>query len=155
MGYGRSGIKIQNAVDQAGSELLNNRTGATSVQGGSGALDVAQTQGESTSIGLALTNVTPVTTAIIAAGVIGVWESAGVVDNAKGRFIIGEGVQCVLNVDGTTDVAKGDALKAVNAGDHFVKATVGTDRYHAIALEARTANSEGPVRALLFSSGRY
>lgn len=154
MSYGRSGVNILGGASQASASLRFNRTGATSVQGGTGALDLTQTQSESSNIGNAESNVTPVTTALIAAGVIGFWISAGVADNKAGYFVVGEGVICDVNVDSTTDIAKGDALKAVNAGDHMVKATVGTDRYHAIALEARTADTEGSIRCIVFSSGR-
>jgi len=152
---GQSGVYVAGGQGQAGSMLRYNRTGATSVKGGTGLLDILNTQGESTTIGTGLQNVTPVTTAGMAVGIVGVWEAAGVGDNAQGRFITGEGVECSINVDSTTDIAKGDALKCVNAGDHMVKATPATDRHHAIALEARTADTEGAIRALLFSSGRF
>ena len=145
-----AGDHFQNA-----SKTFNNRTGATSVLGGTAAVDVAQAESESDSIINGLGNAKAVSTALMAAGLIGVWEKAGIADNAAGGLIIGEGVRCKVNVDSTTDISKGDALKCVNAGDHMVKATTGTDRYHAIALEARTSNDEGTIEALLFSSGRF
>jgi hypothetical protein len=135
--------------------LLTNRTGATSVLGGTCAIDLPQADGDSTTLRLGLSNVVAASTALMAVGFIGLWATAGVADNADGRVIFGHGVLCQANVDSTTDIAKGDALKCVNAGDHLVKATPGTDRYHAIALEARTANTEGPIWVMLFSAGLF
>lgn len=155
MPYGRD-IQV-NPGDIFGNApiVLNNRTGATTVQGSTGFIDTPQADADSTSLATGMSNVVAVSTALITKGILVVAKDAGVVDNAAGNYYCGEGVQCYINVDGTTDVAKGDILKPVNAGDHMVKATAGTDRWYAVSLEARTTDSEGPVLCLLFSSGRF
>jgi hypothetical protein len=151
---GTAGVNVVGDGGQAASRIVNNRTGATTVKGGVGFLDLAQAEAESTSIGLGCSNVTATTTALIAYGILAVFTGA-LADNATGRAIVAEGEIVDINVDSTTDIAKGDTLKPVNAGDHMVKATKGTDRWFAIALEARTADTEGTIRAVLYSSGRF
>lgn len=134
---------------------LTNRTGATTVQGSVGFIDLPQADGDSTDLPTAQGNVVATSTALIASGLCVVARDAGVLDNGVGQYSCDEGTKCYINVDGTTDVAKGDVLKPVNAGDHMVKATVGTDRWFAQALEARTANTEGPVLCILWSMGKF
>jgi hypothetical protein len=148
---------------------LANRTAATLAEGSVGFLDTPQADADSTTVSLGLDNVVAVTTARMAqCPVLAVASLAavGVVDNDRGEFHVGEGIKCRIRVDSTTDIAKGDKLKPVNAGDHMVKASIagatidptGTaalDRWYAEALEARTTNDEGLVLCRLYSSGRF
>jgi hypothetical protein len=152
----RSGVNTQNAQGQQRGELVNNRTGATSAKGGGGQLDLAQNESQSSSIALALSNVTGVTTGGIAAGMIGVWSRTGFADDTPGEFILGEGVEVDMLVDPTgAAISKMDPLKGQNGSVNFVKATAGTDRYHGIALESKATNAAvATLRAILFSSGR-
>lgn len=133
--------------------VRTNRTGGAALVGGAYVVDLHTSATESTTIALGQGAVVPVTTALIAAGQIVIARET-TADDADGRFVEGEGVECDILVESTTDIAKGDALKPVNAQAYLVKATVGTDRFHAIALEARTANDTGLIRCLLYSSGR-
>lgn len=132
-----------------------NRTGATIAYGGVAIVDAMQAEAESTDIGLALHNLTAVTTALFKhACVVVCRETAGVADNAEGRFAeSNDGAMVDVLVDSTTDIAKGDLLKCVNAAAYLVKATNGTDRPVARALEARTADTQGTIKCQLFSNG--
>jgi len=144
---------FQGDVFSNDTKSLVNRSGATTVKGSIGFIDLAQSDTDSTTLLAGLSNVIATATAQIDAGCMVVAKAAGVTDNSAGDYYVGEGVVCYVNVNSTTDIAKGDELKPVNAGDHMVKAAAG-DRYHAIALEARTSDDEGPILALIFSFGR-
>jgi hypothetical protein len=144
--------------DRAQSPVRLNKTGADTVLGGAYSVDLPGDDADSktssaTDPDKSQGNVTAVSTADIACGQILV--SKGIyADDDGGEFVEGEGVVVNALVDGTTDVAAGDALKAQNAGTSFIKATVGTDRFHAIALKAQTTNSAVLIPVLLYSSGR-
>jgi hypothetical protein len=60
-----------------------------------------------------------------------------------------------VRVNSTTDIAKGDPLKLVNNQESLVRATWGTDRWVAIANEARTEDNEGLISAWFFSTPQY
>jgi len=120
------------------------------VRGGIYAVDLHQSDAASTTVAKGTENLVPVTTALIATGFLLVADAI-VADNAAANVNFGIGVEVNLLVESTTDIAKGDALKAVNAQAYAVKATPATDRYHFIALEARTANDTGIIKAVMVS----
>lgn len=121
--------------------LLTNRVGAATVIGGVYMLDLARTQGESTTPETACENVTPITTAgfykeiVVAADVIA--------DNARGFFILAGGsayrTKLLVNAN-SVNIAAGDSLKPVNASTAAVKGTPGTDPCFAVALTAATTD---------------
>lgn len=134
-----------------------NRTGATLATGSVGFVDHIKGDAASTSWSLGESNVVAVTTARIAMRpqlVVHVDTGATPADDKEALWYDGENVICYARVDSTTDIAAGDWLKPVNAGDHLVKATLGTDYVYAQALEARTSNDEGLIRVRLFSQGK-
>lgn len=141
--------------DENNAAIFTSRTGATSVLGGVGFQDVVTSDAASTSIAVGEGNVVAVTTALMAMRPpLVVWAEAGVADDKPGRAYCGDGIRCLINVNSTTDIAKGDWLKPVDAGDHMVKGTLGTDYVYAQALAARTSNDEGTIECLLYSSGK-
>ncbi len=141
--------------DENNAAIFTNRTGATSVLGGVGFQDVMTGDASSTSIALGEGHSVAVSTARIAMRPpLVVWAEAGIADDKPGRAYCGDGIRCLINVDSTTDLAKGDWLKPVDAGDHMVKGTLGTDYVYAMVLTARTSNDEGTVDCLLYSSGK-
>lgn len=133
---------------------LYNRTGATIQKGYVGFLDTSQSDAASTTVALALSNVVKPTTALIAkrAQKLVVCQDAGLADDAQGRFAMGDGgdLICQILVEGTTDVAKGDLLKPVDAQYYLVKATAGTDLAFAEALEAQTSATPTLILCRLF-----
>jgi hypothetical protein len=132
---------------------FHNRTGAATVRGGIYLRDLHQSATESTTPGKGSNSIVPMTTAGIACGEVGVALDV-VDDNKMAKVVFGEGVPVQIEVDGSgTAIAKGDGLKPVNAADHAVKATLGTDRYHFQALEAATT-AGAIIWAILYSSGR-
>lgn len=133
-----------------------NRTGATLVSGSVGFVDHGTADAASTTIALGQSNVIAVSTAgITACRQLVVHAGESTADDKIGNFFDSDdGAIVLVRVDSTTDIAKEDWLKPVNAGDHLVKATNANDYVYAQALEARTSNDEGTIRARLFSNGR-
>lgn len=147
-----------------------NRTAGVTVLGGVGFVDYTQSDtassGATDPIRASMENVVAVTTALIATRPkLVVCAEAGCADDAVGKWLEGEDFIADVNVDSTTDIAVGDWLKPVNAGDHLVKATqFSVDEtgaaaaeslvpVYAQALQARTANNEGTIKARVFSNG--
>lgn len=132
----------------------NNRTGATTVKGGVGFVDDAASDAATTTT-YGQDNVVAVTLARIVAGThrLAVWAVGSTADDGAERAVVGDDLIVDLLVNSTTDIAKGDPLIPVASGDHMVKGSIG-NKFYAVALEARTANDEGTIKARLFSSGR-
>lgn len=163
-----------NHFEDAPTIRVVNRTGATSVKGGivfldispSGTCEAESLTGSTPTPKLMLNNaVMPSTARMALSPIAGAWKTAGIADNDEGEIIVGDGVLARVNVETTTDITVGATLKPSNGQDYFVlavtaatvdpTATAGTfDRYYGIALEARASNDEGPILAMLFSSGR-
>lgn len=138
---------------------LFNRSGGTMTRGMIGFIDSASSDAASTSLSLAFNNVIKPTTALIAiSGKIPVvLLSDSVADDAEGLFCVCDdpnGVIVPMLVESTTDIAKGDLLKGVNAQYYAVKGTQGTDLMVAEALEARTSNDTGIINCRLFPQQR-
>lgn len=145
-----------------------NRTGATLVEGAVGFIDAAQGDGDSGSVEAGLDNVVAISTARIAIQprlVVAAGVPNFAADNERGQFIEGDGVECLILVESTTDIAAGDWLKPVNAQVYMVKGNIGAiidntgssgtyDYVYAQALQARTADSAGLIRCLLYSGGK-
>jgi predicted RecA/RadA family phage recombinase len=119
-----------------------NRTGGAMVKGGVYALDIVRGNVNSTSVRTALYNAVT-----LAAGNIGgilVVAETTTPDGEEGQGVVFGPAD--VRLDGTTDVAAGDRLKAVSGTTNLAKASaaVGSvDVGVAIALEARTADSVG------------
>lgn len=133
---------------------LTNKTAATTSEGSIGFLDEAQADADSTTLALGLSNVVAASTALMAYG-HAVLAKGAYADDADGLFEAGEGVRSRIRVNSTTDIAKGDVLKPVNGQNYAVKATKGTDRWIAVALEARTSDDAGVIECVLYSRGKF
>lgn len=154
--------------NKGGPSPRYNRTGATLVAGGVGFIDLSQSDAASTTPETAMDNVVAISTALIAIQprlVVAAQVPNLAADDEKGQFIEGDGVECLILVESTTDILKGDWLKPVNAQVYLVKGSIGAiidntgsagtyDYVYAQALEGRTANDTGLIRCLLFSSGK-
>lgn len=132
-----------------------NRSGAATVKGGAYVWDIFHTEAESDSIDNGKKNVTAVSTALIATAPIIVIASDVIADNAAGLFYIGDGVECPILLEGTTDVTIASAVKIVNVQPYMVLATILTDRWHAKAYAAQTSATPTLTPCLLFSSGKW
>jgi len=156
---GKRTIGLSNEYyDRNEAPRRTNKTGSDTVVGGVYSVDLPGDDADSQTSSAAdpnksQGNVTAVSTADIAAGELIVAEEI-VADDADGRFCEGEGVVVNVLVDGTTDVAAGDPVKAQNASTSVIKATVGTDRFHGICLVAQTSSTPTLCPVLWFSSGR-
>lgn len=150
--YGNGNIGIPGSRGTVSGIIMANRTGANSVVGGCYFKDLKRSQAESTSTATAQENFIPVTTSLITDGILVVGTKI-LADNERGYCVEGFGVEVDLLVESTTDIGAGDSLKPVNAQAYMVKATVATDKVYARALEARTANDTGLIRAILYSVG--
>lgn len=147
-------VAVPGVYQDSAGFTRTNRTGATIAQGGCAIIDHAQAEAESTSVALGQQNLTAVTTALLKAGRFAFClERDGVADNGEGRFCDIPGAVIQVLVESTTDIAKGDLLKGVNGQAYLVKATNGTDRPVARALEARTSNDTGLIYAQIFPEG--
>jgi len=125
---------------------LTNRTGATLVYGSVGILDTAQADAASTTVALGLSNVVAVADGQtdrrnrLYAVYVG---KDSLADDATGDFYLGlPNVVGPAEVDGTTDIVKGNLLKGVDSADHLVQATIGTDEAIAEALESYSTNGQ-------------
>jgi hypothetical protein len=152
-----------NAVISAasGRELPNslsvktNRSGSTMNRGAALALDLRQSDSNSTDTFSGIGNmVTPVAGDIAGGEIVVAFED--IASAAAGKVFVGEGVYvAALRVDASSvNIAKGDKLKITASNVDFAKATVGTDRWHAIALSAATTDN-ALIPAILYSSGRF
>jgi len=134
-------IQFNGDTLQASKVGFINRTGAALVKGGVYALDLTKGATESTTARAGAYNLVAVATAHLAAGILVVAEAA-TPDDEEGQGVI-FGPAKVL-VEGTTDVAAGDRLKAVNAQNYLQKASaaVGSiDVGVGVARDAQAANS--------------
>lgn len=137
------------------SKRFYNRTGGTVYEGYVGFIDEFQGDAASTSVLTGQQNIVKVTTALMAKGdpkLVVFKETAA--DDEQARAIAGEDAIVRILVEGTTDIAKGDGLKPVNAQYYLVKGTIGTDRIYAIALEAFTTDGTGVILARLLPQSR-
>jgi hypothetical protein len=117
---------------------VKNVTASAFVQYGIYQLDLAQGDSDVTTVQLALASAIAVATAGIATGLLCVVQSA-IPAGGIGNAVI-SGVTKIGTI-GTTDIAKMDFLKGVNAAASAVKGTAGTDRCHWIALEANATDT--------------
>ncbi len=147
-----------------------NRTAGTLVKGSVGMVDDLLTDGDSTTIQLAMDNIVAVSTARISARCpLVVFCGDSCVDNEQGNFAEAQGDAIVqVLVNSTTNIAAGDFLKPVDASDSLVKNASAANPFvvdesgsvsdtltisYARALEARTADDEGLIWCRLYSHG--
>jgi hypothetical protein len=125
---------------------VKNVTASTLTRYGVYQLDIAQTDGDVTTVDKALSSVIAVATAGIATGILVVVQSA-IAAGEVGMACVAGTTLCL--VDGM------DVLKAQNADTDVVKATPATDRWHAIALEGQTSSTPTAVKVLWDGFGRF
>jgi hypothetical protein len=135
--------------------IRTNRTGGTTEFGGVYLVDIPQSNVASTNAIEGTKNVVAVTTALFGKPHRAVVALEAIANNAEGRFVEGDMVLVQVRVNSTTDIAKGDPLKLVNNQESLVRATWGTDRWVAIANEARTEDNEGLISAWFFSTPQF
>ncbi len=92
--------------------VVTNRTGGTLTIGGCYALDVAQGDGDSTTIELGASGLVAVSTANLRAPKV--IATKALLDNETGTAVLASNNVSAL-IEGTTDVAKGDSLIPINA----------------------------------------
>lgn len=124
---------------------VKNVTASAFVQYGLYALDLTQSDGDVTSIDLALSSLIPVATANMATGMLCVVQSA-IAAGDTGFAVIQGRTKMVTN---GSAILKGSPLKGVNASYKVAIATIATDRHHAIALEVNGSVDATTIQALL------
>lgn len=129
-----------------------NRCGAATKVGGIYLVDLHQADAASTTPHLGAGNIILPTTA---GNLVGFHVIAldAVADDADLRTAQGDGLMLRAFVDATSAITKGDGLKIVNGADHMVKATAGTDRINAIAMETKGSGT-GLIWVLFYSTGK-
>jgi len=126
---------------------VKNVTASAFVQFGLYALDLTQSDGDVTSIDLALSSLIPVATANMATGMLCVVQSA-IAAGDVGTAIIWGRTKMVSN---GSAILKGSPLKGVNASHKVAIATIATDRFHGIALEANGSVDATTIQCLLIA----
>lgn len=100
-----------------------NRTGGATVVGGVYALDVAQSDGASTSIELGASNVIAVATARFKSPLVVALQVLA--DDQEGTFML-QSPDVPILIEGTTDVAAGESLVPVNAQTYLKNQSTNT-----------------------------
>lgn len=151
--FGLTGLKDPAGAGHSFNPVLIpvlNKTGGTLTKYGVYALDIEATDGDTTSNAKRLSHLTAVTTATIAAGVLVVAQEAAADDAATNVVVWG---YTLLRANGTTAISDSDPLKAQNASAVTIKATAGTDRFHAVSLEDYSTAADGDIAVIWNGEG--